>query len=161
LAKHILNSSEKDLDFVLLGLNCQQSQYRAATLINDILGTELVLSDYIPFNLRGGSMFLFSLFHFIDENTGTEYFFVPNKSNFSDPPGTPSDKKDLFAEVPIDETVRLIKELPSTDFFLILKGDDAHLYRMKVIEKLKTINEILQVQALEPSDLPSHRNLIF
>ena len=48
-----------------------------------------------------------------------------------------------------------------TDYFLILKGEDIHQYQFKVLDRLKTIEEVIQVQTIEANDLPSKRNLIF
>jgi hypothetical protein len=161
VAKYVLNTSDNDLDFVLIGISCLENQYTLAALIDDTLKTKLVLSDYIPFNLKEGRIFKFSLYNFNDDELGLDYFFIPNTSNFEEPNINGSATNDLFAGVDVDESVRLIKELPKTDYFLILKGEDLHNYQYKIIERLKTLPEIIQIQAIEPQDLPSKRNLIF
>lgn len=166
MAKYVLNTSEEDLDFVLIGITCLENQYSVAALIDDVLKINLFLSGYIPFNLKEGRIFKFSLYNFLDEELGLEYFFIPNNSNFEEPnPNGPGDTsgiaKDLFANVDVDESVKLVKELPKTDYLLILKGEDLHNYQYKIIEKLKTLPEIIQIQAIEQKDLPSRRNLIF
>lgn len=161
MAKHFLNTADDDFDFMLLGIVCLENQYHVVSAINDVLKINLCLSDYIPFNLKGGKLFKFSLYHFIDEELGLDYFFIPNTSNFEEPNVNVIPGNDLFAGVDVDESVKLVKELPKTDFFLILKGEELHNYSHKVIEKLKTIEEIIQVQTIEPNDLPSKRNLIF
>jgi hypothetical protein len=159
--KHVLNSIEEDLDFVLIGITCPENQYTLATLIDDALKINLFLSDYVPFNLKEGRIFKFSLFRCQDEELGLEYFFIPNNSNFEEPNINTSTANDLFAGIDIEESVKLIKELPKTDYFLILKGEDLHNYQFKIIDKLKKHPEIIQLQAIEPQDLPSRRNLIF
>lgn len=161
MAKHFLNTSEDDLDFVLIGMTCLENQYALAALIDVALKTKLFLSDYIPFNLKEGRIFKFSLYRFQDEELGLEYFFIPNSSNFEEPNLNATNTGDLFAGIDVDESVKLIKELPKTDYFLILKGEDLHNYQFKIIDKLKTFPEIIQIQAIEPQDLPSKRNLIF
>lgn len=162
MAKYVLNSSEDDLDFVLIGITCLESQYTVSALIDDALKINLFLSDYIPFNLKEGRIFKFSLYRFLDEELGLEYYFIPNTSNFEEPNiNTSNSKNDLFSGIDVDESVKLIKELPKTDYFLILKGEDLHNYQYKIIDKLKTFPEIIQIQAIEPQDLPSKRNLIF
>ncbi len=129
--------------------------------VNDVLQTDLRLSDYVPFNLKDGKVFKFSLFHFMDEELGLEYFLVPNTSNFEEPNNSASAQHDLFKGLEVEESVRLVKELPKTDYFVILKGEDIHQYQFKVLDKLKTIEEVIQVQTIEANDLPSKRNLIF
>lgn len=161
MAKHVLNIQEDDLDFVVIGISCLENQYFVSALIDNALKINLFLSDYVPFNLKEGRIFKFSLFRFMDEELGLEYFFIPNTSNFEEPNMNASGKNDLFADIDVDESTKLIKELPKTDYFLILKGEDLHNYQFKIIDKLKACPEIIQVQAIEPYELPSRRNLIF
>ncbi|MDI1354063.1 MAG: IPExxxVDY family protein [bacterium] len=160
MAKHVLNSSDDDIDFVLIGISCLDDQYSVAALINDSLKLKLFLSDYIPFHLKEGRIFKFSLYRFLDEELGLEYFFIPNTSNFEQPQ-TNAAKSGLFAGLDVDESVRLIKELPKTDYFLLLKGEDLHNYQFKIMEKLKQSPDLMNVQAIDIEDLPSRRNLIF
>jgi hypothetical protein len=161
LAKYILNTQEDDLDFVLLGITSPENQYQISSLINDYLKINLRLEDYVPFSLKEGKVFKFSLFQYLDEDLGLEYFFIPNTSNFEEPNVNTYAANDLFSGMDVDESVRLIKELPKTQYFLILKGEDLHQYQYKIIDTLKTIPEIIQIQSIEAKDLPSKRNLIF
>lgn len=161
MAKYVLNNSENDLDFVLIGITCAEDQYGLAAIIDQSLKINLFLSDFIPFNLKEGRIFKFSLYRFLDETLGLEYFFIPNSSNFEEPNTSAGAKSDLFEGLNIDESIKLIKELPKTDYFLLLKGEDLHNYQFKIIEKLKQCPEIIQIQAIEPLELPSRRNLIF
>ena len=161
MAKHVLNNTGDDLDFVLIGIMCQENQYAVVTSINKALGTELALYDNVPFNLKDGKLFNFSLFNYVSEEFGLEYFLIPNNSNFEEGKIEPGGGEDLFADLNVEESTKLIKELPKTDYFIILKGEDLHLSQFKIIDKLKTIKEILQVQYIEPKDLPSKMNLVF
>lgn len=161
MAKHFLNTSQDDLDFALIGIACAENQYVMLSRVNDALKTGLQLSDYVPYNLKDGKVFKFSLFHFLDEDLGLEYFLIPNTSNFEEPNIHAPEANDLFKGLEVDESVKLVKELPKTDYFLILKGEDIHHYQFKVMDKLKSIPEIIQLQTIEPADLPSRRNLIF
>jgi hypothetical protein len=146
---------------VLLGIVCQENQYQTLSSVNDVLKINLRLSDYIPLSLKGGKIFKFSLFHHIDEELGLEYYLIPNTSNFEEPHVNTSVSNDLFGELEVEESVKLVKELPKTDYFIILKGEDIHNYQFKVVDKLKTVDEFIQVQTIEANDLPSKRNLIF
>ncbi len=161
MAKHILNTTEDDFDFVLTGIICSENQYYLAGKISDVLGINLFLSDYIPFNLKNGNLFKFSLYRFVDEELNLEYFFIPNNSNFEELNLNVASQDDLFAGQEVEESVKLIKELPKTNYFLILKGENLHAFQYKILDRLKTIPEIIQLQDLEPNDLVSKRNLIF
>jgi hypothetical protein len=164
LAKHVLHSSSDDLDFVLIGLMSPENQYSIITSVNEALGIDLQLSDHVPFNLKGGKLFYFSLYRYLSEEFGLEYFLISNASNFEQPNGSlqaDSETGDLFGGIEVEESVRLIKELPKTDYFIILKGEDLHLFRFKIMERLKAVQSILQVQSIEARDLPSRMNLMF
>ena len=161
MAKHVLNTSEDDFDFVLIGLVCLENQYHLINAVNDALKINLCLSDYLPFNLKDGKLFKFSLYRFLDEELGIDYHLIPNTSNFDEPDVNENRAEDLFASVDVDESVKLVKELPKTDYFILLKGEDLHNYQFKIIDKLKTIPEIIQVQSIETKELGSKRNLIF
>ena len=160
MAKHTLDSDGGEPDFALLGITCAEDQYRVVTLINDSLNIELRLGSYVPMTLKKGQVYNFSLFRHEDKNTGMEYFLLPNSSNF-EPPGARTSDGDLFAGQDIDESTRLIKELPKTDFFLMLKGELREPYKYKVLSILRQVGDFTQVQAIEPESLPSRKNLIF
>ena len=161
MAKHTLNTSNDDFDFVLIGLMCANSQYQVVGAINAILKINLHLQSYIPYNLKDGKLFNFSLYYFCDEELGLEYNIIPNQSNLEGPTINSTNANDLFSTTNVEESVRLIKELPKTDFFIILKGEDLHNYQFKIMDKLKTVNDFLQVQAIAVEELPSKRNLMF
>lgn len=161
MAKYTLHTNLDDTDYALIGISCLENQYVLCSLINDVLKIDLFLSDQIPFHLKESRMFLFSLYRYVDDELGLEYYFIPNTSNFEEPNLNLSQLNDLFAGQNLDESVKLISELPKTDYFLILKGEDIHNYQFKVIEKLKSQKEVIQIQSIEPKDLPSRRNLIF
>jgi hypothetical protein len=161
LAKYVLNTSDDDFDFVLIGLVCLENQYHVINAVNEALKINLILSDYLPFNLKDGKLFKFSLYHFIDEALGIDYYLIPNTSNFEEPNINETKSDDLFGGFDVDESVKLIKELPKTDYFILLKGEDLHNYQFKIVDKLKTIQDVIQVQTIEPNELSSKRNLIF
>jgi len=161
MAKYSLNTSNEDFDFVLIGLMCANNQYQVIGAINDILKINLQLQAFVPYNLKDGKLFNFSLFNFLDEDLGLEYNVIPNQSNFEGPNINSSSTNDLFSSTIIEESVRLIKELPKTDYFIVLKGEDLHNYQFKIIDKLKTVSDFLQVQPIAVEELPSKRNLMF
>ncbi len=157
----MLNTGAEDYDFALFGIVCSENQYQTVSAISDVLKINLVLSDYIPFNLKDGRLFKFSLYHFVDEELGLEYYLIPNTSNFEELGSVPAQDAGLFAEMNVDESVRLIKELPKTDYFVILKGEDIHNYQFRVADLLKRVPEFIQVQSITAAELPSRKNLVF
>jgi hypothetical protein len=160
LAKHVLHTRSGDLDFLLFGIATREDQYRAVTLVNGALQTSLRLAEYMPVEWKSDKVFSFSLFHDHDEKLAIEYFFIPNLSNFSTEV-TPLPDEGLFSGMQVDEQVRLIRELPKTDYFLLARGDQAHAQRHRIIDTLRTIPEFDLVQSIEPAGLASKANLIF
>lgn len=161
MARYTLSGTSADFDFLLIGIMCQENMYYLVSAVNDVLGTDLSLSDNVPYNLKDGKLFNFSLFHFLSEELALEFFLVPNSSNLEQEPVANQEEADLFSEFNVEESVKLIKELPKTDYFIIVKGEDLHLQQFSIIEKLKKAKKILQVQIIEPKELPSRMNLVF
>ncbi len=160
IIKHNLLSTDGDFDFVLFGITCLQSTYEVVSKINEHLQIDLCLQSILPYNLKGGKLFNFCLFDYYDEHFNLHYNFIPNASNSEDAFNS-SPSTDLFTEQNIEESVRLIKELPKTDYFLIIKGEELHLSQFKILEKLKQEESFIQLQTIEIDDLPSKRNLVF
>lgn len=161
MAKHILNNSSENFDFVLIGLVTDENQYGIVSKVNEALGIDLVLSDNVPFNLKPGSIFHFSLFRHQNEDLGLEIFLLPNNSNLEIAKAETGATGDLFSETGVEESTKLVKELPKTNYFVIVKGEDLHLFKFKIADKLKNVKEIVQLQMIEVRDLPSRMNLVF
>jgi hypothetical protein len=106
-------------------------------------------------------VFYFSLFSYDDKDFGINYLFVPNTSNFDPPLAAESESGGLFTGLDVEERAKLIKELPLTDYFLILKGEEVQKYRHLIIERLKKTEGVLRIQNIDVADLPSKSNLVF
>jgi hypothetical protein len=157
----VLHSGGEELDFVLFGIVSQENQYRAVSLLEDALKSEFRLSEYIPYNLKQGRLFRFSLYNASDRDLSLEYFFIPNTSNFEESKEAGATGGDLFSGVDVEEQIRLVKELPKTDYFLIVKGEQAQANRHALLGALSAIPSFVRVQSIEPRELQSGRNLVF
>lgn len=158
---HVLNINEEDYEFALLGLSILKDQYETAISLNETLLIHLELNNHFSLALKDNKLFSFSLFSYLDKDFGIEYLLIPNASNFEKPNFNTVGNLDLFSEIAVEERSLLIKELPKTDYFLILKGEEIEAHKHKVIQRIKTINELLSVQLIDVSDLPSRSNLVF
>ncbi len=158
---HVLNINEEDYEFALLGLSILQDQYETAIGINETLLINLELNNNFSLALKDNKLFRFSLFSYIDKEFGIEYLLIPNASNFEEPNINNTGGADLFSEITVEERSLLVKELPKTDYFLILKGEDIEAHKHKVIQRVKSMKELLSVQLIDVSDLPSRSNLVF
>ncbi|MCU0359331.1 MAG: IPExxxVDY family protein [Bacteroidia bacterium] len=158
---HVLNINEEDYEFALLGLSILQDQYETAVNINETLLIQLELNDTFSLALKDNKHFRFSLFSYFDKEFGIEYLLIPNASNYEEPNINTAGNADLFSEISVEERSLLIKELPKTDYFLILKGEDIESYKHKIIRRIKSMKDLLSVQLIDVSDLPSKSNLVF
>lgn len=158
---HVLNINEEDFEFALLGLSILKDQYETAITINETLLIRLELNNHFSLALKDNKLFRFSLFSYFDKEFGMEYLLIPNASNFEEPNINTAGNADLFSEIAVEERSLLIKELPKTDYFLILKGEEIEGHKHKVIQRIKTINDLLSVQLIDVSELPSRSNLVF
>jgi hypothetical protein len=160
MAKHTLNSNDEDLDFEAISITCAEELYTTVALIDAALGIELQLAEHIAFTLKADKLFRFALFQHVDEDLGIEYNLIPNLSNFE--AGTEMTAgNDLFSQEKVEERTRLIRELPRTDYFLILKGAGTSHAALQMMDLLRRCPELTQVNQITVLDLPSRRNLIF
>lgn len=162
MAKYILHNDSNVFDFVLIGVATSENQYVIVNHINQALKINLSLEQNLKTTSKDGHLFEFSIFNFIDEELGLEYYLVPNRSNFK-PQNELGANFDLFSESKqvIEQSALLIGELPHTNYFVILKGDSAIHEQYNVFKLLKEIEVIDQVHEVIPEKLPSKNNLIF
>ena len=158
---HVLNINEEDFEFALLGLSILSDQYETANQINKTLLINLSLNNNFSLALKDNKLFRFSLFSFLDTEFGIEYLFIPNASNFEEPNINTAGQADLFSDITVEERSLLIKELPKTDYFLILKGEEIEAHKHQVLKRLKSIEDLLSVQLIDVTELPSRNNLVF
>lgn len=161
MAKYTLSALDDTIDFAVIGISCAEEQYAAVAIVDELLGIQLQLVDYVSYMLKDNKLFLFSLFQYEDDQLGLHYSFIPNLSNFEAQGKDTATASDLFGAVEVEERLRLIKELPKTDYFLLLKGEALSHYSLHIANLLRQSSEIVQVTGIDAQDLPSRRNLIF
>lgn len=162
MAKHFLHSDVNLFDFVLIGISSVEDQYVMVNNINEGLNIDLALSQTLRSASKDTELFDFSVYGFIDEDLGLEYYVLPNKSNHR-PKQKVGTALDLFTDTKqnIEQSILLINELPRTNYFLILKGASAIHEQYKVFSLLRKIDCIDQVHEIIPDKLQSKNNLIF
>jgi hypothetical protein len=162
MAKYTLHNDIDLYQFVLLGISSPENQYLLVNALNEGLNLKLELQNYLNLSMKQGRLFDFSVYGFLDEELGLDYFFLPNKSNFK-PLEKNNSVNDLFtnSELQVEEAALLVPELPHTNYFLILKGDSALHEQYQVFQSLKNIELIHQVHEIIPERLASRQNLVF
>jgi hypothetical protein len=161
MAKYTLPSSAGELDFDLIGITTPLNHYEAVTEINNALRIDLSLDGFVPMNLRDGKLFSFSLYTCADDNMGLEYSLIPNSSNLELHGNDKSAGVGLFSGLNVEESARLIREMPKTDYFLIIKGESNSTVLHRILHCLGEISGFYSVDIISVTDLPSRKNLIF
>jgi hypothetical protein len=159
MAKHVLQPSADDLDFDLIGITTAMNQYETVAVLNRALAIDLTLEGFVPMQTKDGKLFNYSLYAFDDEALGLNYSLIPNASNLEGNNGTAG--TGLFSDVVVEGTARLIRELPRTNYFLLVKGEITNHLLHKILETLQKENGMYNVDFISVGDLPSRKNLIF
>lgn len=162
MAKHVLHNDVNLFDFVLIGISSVEDQYVIVNNINETLHIDLALSHNLRSASKGSDLFDFSVYGFIDEDLGLEYYVIPNKSNHR-PKQKAGPAIDLFTDSKqnIEQSILLINELPRTNYFFLLKGESALHEQYNIFTLLRKIECIEQVHEIIPEKLASRNNLIF
>ena len=128
-----------DYDFILLGILCQEKDYRICYEINKKLGMQFKKEEDLEIIInKQKESSGFSLYSCMNEDE--DYFYlISNKS-----------LKGSF-----------IPEQKQMDYFLMIKGNLSREENKKIIQELKQIPVIMGVYELEPGKLKSKENLIF
>lgn len=129
---------EFDYDFDLIGISCHLKDYRLCFEMNKHLEIDLQRDNDLLISKRSDSA-SFSLSLFIDDENHREYYLIANK-------GT----KGL-----------LIPEQKAADFFLILKGVFSDEDMDETMNRLKEMEVVLAVYAIQVDSLKSKANLLF
>ncbi|MGB5242738.1 MAG: IPExxxVDY family protein [Lutimonas sp.] len=148
---------EYDHDYTLLGIHTPLEDFRLAFLINDKL--ELKLRKYkedLDLFLKNEKS-SFSIYIFDDTHKMMTWSLITNKNITKET--SISQSGNLFDDPPIQSY--LIPEKKQVDFFLKMDSQLAYEETKELINKIKTINQIVTLYTIDPNDLKSRDNLIF
>lgn len=148
---------EYDHDYTLLGIHTPLEDFRLAFLLNDKL--ELKLRKYkedLDLYLKNEKS-SFSIYIFDDTHKMMTWSLITNKNITKET--SISQSGNLFDDPPIQSY--LIPEKKQVDFFLKMDSQLAYEETKELINKIKTINQIVTLYTIDPNDLKSRDNLIF
>ncbi len=122
MAKKTLFRLQFETDFRVVGVFCQEADYRICWLINNQLGFNFKrVSDFSSFQSRLGAEAHFSVYHFSTETLQQDIFLVNNHSS----EGTP-----------------LFTAPPGLDFLLLIKADQARFDYTGLLKNLRSIRPV-------------------
>ena len=131
---------EPDLNFDLIGICSNHSDYRLCWALNASLHVDLKKNpdDFQVSGKKGQILGSFSMYEFVDPETKTEFYLIKNKNN--------------------NET--LIPEKPQLDYFLIVH-ENFDIDPDDLLAKIRTVSSVQTAFLFYPEELKSAKNLIF
>ncbi len=129
-----------DLDFVLIAVTSSLKDYRICYLINKHLQLNFSKTNDLALDIfQGLEPAYFSLYHYLKEDSETEFYFIANK-------GTEG---------------LLIPEMREVDYFFMIKNQVDENEVELVITTLNRIPEIMAAVKIDPKKIKSRENLLF
>lgn len=129
-----------DYEFCLIGIVCNDKDYRLCWKLNPLLNLRLAKSDD-----HKVEHFRHSLFTYTNNDLFKEYYLFSNK-------GENSDKRGEFRN--------LIEEHKNIDYFLIIKGQLDEEEKKNVLELIKKQENVSAAYLIEAISLKSKQNLL-
>lgn len=139
MAKFVLEI-EEDLDFELIGICSNHSDYRLTWSINSSLNINLTknTSNFKVSGKKGQVLGEFSLYEYLNPDTHTKFYLIKNKN------------KNNY----------LIPEKPQLDYFLVIR-ENFNIDLEKLLADIKKVSSVQTAFIFFPEDLKSSKNLIF
>lgn len=148
---------EYDHDYTLLGIHTPLEDFRLAFLLNDKLALKLrKYKEDLDLYLKNEKS-SFSIYIFDDTHKMMTWSLITNTNIKIET--SVSQSGNLFDDPPIQSY--LIPEKKQVDFFLKMDSQLAYEETKELINKIKTINQIVTLYTIDPNDLKSRDNLIF
>ena len=152
MSKHVLNHFETESKSAFYGLYSSEEFYYLVLLLNEKLGIKLKRSKKdISFK---NSATAFMAYYHVDKKNDFEMFVY--KNSLPSKTETKEDEGLFFQESKED---LLLPELRSVDFILKIEGDQSIF--VELLEKIRTIKEVVSVFKISEKKLKSKENLIF
>lgn len=132
-------TNEGDYDFIVIGLVCQNRDYRLCHELNKVLNIELGKKDnYSVFNNKRMEDHTFSFYEYLNEDED-RYNLISNKCAKG----------------------ALLPEQKIIDYLFLIRPDKIRINQEELIEQLNQIKIILGVYPFDILKLKSKRNLLF
>ena len=152
MPKHVLKHFETEPESTLYGIYSSEEFYYLILLLNEKLEIKLKRSQKdISFK---DSSTAFMAYFYVDKKNGFEMFVYNN--SLSSKTETKEGEGLFFEE---SKEHLLLPELGSVDFILKIEGDQSIF--VELLEKIRTIKEVVSVFKISEKKLKSKENLIF
>ena len=159
---HKLDLGEFDeIDYYLIAIHTSLEDYRLAYFINQNLPINLSKSESeIQINIKEGETD-FSRFYYFDVENAISWNLIQNKSEVIQQ--KKGNSQNLFSNITMEVATKvfLLPEFKKVDYFLKIENTEDIIDISKIQTKLKKIDNISAIYAVETSQIKSKNNLIF
>jgi len=148
--KKIVLTDYADYDFSLIGICCQEDDYKLCWRLNKLLGIDFRrIEDVEIIQLKRKNLSSFPMFRYIESDTDQEevitedteliYYLISNRNG----------------------TMNLVPEQKQTDYFLKIHAESDLIDEADLVRKIKELPTVLTAFSINPAELKSKENLIF
>ncbi len=150
----------EEVDYQLIAIHTALENYRIAFFINQQLPILLSKKKEDILIENEVQSVAFSYFEYEDEVKGIQWLLIQNKKEITITQGIYL--TNLFSEKEgFTNTFYFLPELKKAAYFLKIEGEKNQIKTDLIIQKLKTIDQVSTVYAVEKSQIKSKNNLIF
>lgn len=156
---HFLDiTSEEHFNFDVFSITCNESIYRVINSVNEHLNIDLQLSELLDYTHTEGEDFYFPVYSFKLIELNIELNLLPNETSLQPNKIKPKeDTFDLFAGE-VQQTTKLLPELDTTDFLLLIKGENRYLYNHTILKALEDISLFTSTKEIFMDDLKDKKS---
>jgi len=141
--------------YSLIGIHSTLEDYKLAYLINRNLNTRFNKATKDLEFKRDHKKASFSIYNYENTNDGFDWFLIANSYRRENQ--TVSNELLLTSET----KTYLISEKKKVDFFLKICGESEYDFVMKIIQKIKNIDNVITAYSIDKNTLKSRDFLIF
>ncbi|APZ45820.1 hypothetical protein BW723_05700 [Polaribacter reichenbachii] len=152
---HSLGSDLCEEEYSLIGIHTALEDFKLAYLLNNKLGTRFYKSkEELNFEINEKET-SFSIFNFSNKKYDFEWFLIANSSKRE------NQKESNELLLTSETKTYLIPEKKKVDFFIKVSGSLQYNFVEEIINKIKTIDQVITSYAIDKNKLKSKDFLIF
>ena len=152
---HSLGLDICEEEYSLIGIHTALEDFKLAYLLNKNLGTSFYKSKEDLSFEKMKKQASFSIFNYLNKKYDYEWFLIANSSKRENQ--TESNELLLTSET----KTYLIPEKKKVDFFIKISGSFQYSFIVEVIDKIKTIDQVITSYSIDKNTLKSKDFLIF
>ena len=152
---HSLGLEECEEEYFLIGIHTTLEDFKLAFLLNKKLGTKFYRSKKDLSFEEMKKQASFSLFNYLNLEYDFYWSLISN--------GSKKENQTVFNELQLAAEIKtyLIPEKKKVDFFIKIQGNITYSFVSEIVNKIKTIDQIITSYQIDKNTLKSKDFLIF